>query len=124
MHWAGGADQADLDYVRILHLAASDGEECVRAVLAALLAAAITPTYEAVRAKVRGERTPEGMPYPEHHAAGSGRLRSAARREHRGGVRMNATAIGRDATLELRLKALRLPSFLEQYLELARARRS
>ena len=32
---------------------------------------------------------------------------------------MSATAIGRDDTLELRLKALRLPSFLEQYLELA-----
>jgi hypothetical protein len=61
----GGADQADLDYVRILHLAASDGEQCVRVVLAALLAAEITPTYEAVRAEVRGERTPEGMPYLE-----------------------------------------------------------
>ena len=36
-----GADQADLDYVRILHLAASDGEECIRKVLASLLAAAI-----------------------------------------------------------------------------------
>ena len=58
-----GADQADLDYVRILHLAASDGEECVRAVLAALLAAAIAPTYEAVRAEVRGARTEEGVPY-------------------------------------------------------------
>jgi len=58
-----GADQADLDYVRILHLAASDGEECVRAVLAGLLASAITPAYEAVRAEVRGERTQEGRPY-------------------------------------------------------------
>lgn len=58
-----GADQADLDYVRILHLAASDGEECVRAVLAGLLAGAITPAYEAVRAEVRGERTHEGRPY-------------------------------------------------------------
>ena len=60
---AEGADQADLDYVRILHLAASDGEECVRIVLAALLAAGMTPTYEAVRAEIRGERVPEGMPY-------------------------------------------------------------
>ena len=58
-----GSDQADLDYVRILHLAASDGEQCVRAVLATLLADAITPTYEAVRAQVRGERTHEGVPY-------------------------------------------------------------
>ena len=35
----------------------------MRVVLAALLAAAITPTYEAVRAEVRGARTPEGVPY-------------------------------------------------------------
>jgi transposase len=60
---AHGSDQADLDYVRILHLAASDGEECVRAVLLSLLAAAIVPTYEAVRAQVRGERAPEGSPH-------------------------------------------------------------
>ena len=59
-----GADQADLDYVRILHLAASDGEECVRVVLASLLAAAIAPTYETVRAEVRGPRTEESRPYP------------------------------------------------------------
>jgi hypothetical protein len=60
---AEGADQADLDYVRILHLAASDGEECVRHVLATLMEDGVTPTYEAVRAMVRGERVPEGMPY-------------------------------------------------------------
>ena len=41
-----GADQADLDYVRILHLAASDGEECVRIVLAALL---LLPAHTAAR---------------------------------------------------------------------------
>jgi transposase len=60
---AEGEDQADLDYVRILHLAASDGEECVRVALAMLLHDGVTPTYEAVRAAVRGERVPEGMPY-------------------------------------------------------------
>jgi hypothetical protein len=59
---AEGADQADLNYVRILHLAASDGEECVRAVLAKLLTAKTVPTYEAVRAEVRGARVPEGVP--------------------------------------------------------------
>src|ERR1039458_9461592 len=32
---------------------------------------------------------------------------------------MSAVSISRDETLELRLKALRLPSFLEQYIELA-----
>jgi transposase len=58
-----GADQADLDYVRILHLAASDGEECVRNVLSTLMAAGLTPTYEAVRAEVRGERVAEDRPY-------------------------------------------------------------
>ena len=30
---------------------------------------------------------------------------------------MNTATITRDETLELRLKALRLPSFLEQYIE-------
>ncbi len=30
--------------------------------------------------------------------------------DHRGGVRMSGATIGRDDTLELRLKALRLPS--------------
>ena len=57
-----GCDQADLDYLRILQLAAGDGEERVRAVLAQLLTDAITPTYEAVRVRVRGARTPEGVP--------------------------------------------------------------
>ena len=60
---SAGADQADMEYVRILHLAASDGEECVRGVLTGLLSAAILPTYEAVRAQVRGERVPEGVPH-------------------------------------------------------------
>ena len=59
---AAGSDQADLDYVRILHLAAGDGEERVRAVLAQLLTDAITPSYEAVRAGVRGPRTAQGVP--------------------------------------------------------------
>jgi transposase len=59
---AEGSDQADLDYVRILHLAASDGEEAVRTVLADLLSRGVVPTYEAVRAKVRGPRTPAGVP--------------------------------------------------------------
>jgi transposase len=53
---AEGSDQADLDYVRILHLAAGDGEETVRAVLADLLSQATLPTYELVRAQVRGPR--------------------------------------------------------------------
>jgi hypothetical protein len=60
---AEGTDQADLEYVRILHLAASDGEESVRAVLANLLAGVSAPTYEAVRAQVRGPRTSQGVPF-------------------------------------------------------------
>jgi len=59
---AGSTEQADLNYVRILHLAASDGEEVVREVLEGLLAAGQLPTYEAVRAQVRGPRTPNGVP--------------------------------------------------------------
>jgi hypothetical protein len=114
-----GADQADLDYVRILHLAASDGEECVRTVLASLLAAAIAPTYETVRAEVRGPRNRGKSAVSELYASRSCRLRPAPGREHCGGVRMSAATITRDETLELRLKALRLPSFLEQYIELA-----
>ena len=46
-------------------MAASDGEQSVRVVLATLLAAEITPTYEAVRAEVREGRAPEGMPHLE-----------------------------------------------------------
>jgi hypothetical protein len=60
---AQGSDQADQEYVRILHLAASDGEETVRAVLAGLLADQSTPTYETVRAEVRGPRAPQGVPF-------------------------------------------------------------
>jgi len=59
---AGSTEQADLNYVRILHLAATDGEEVVRQVLEALLASGQLPTYEAVRAQVRGPRTPNGVP--------------------------------------------------------------
>jgi len=58
----GSTEQADLNYVRILHLAASDGEEVVRQVLEALLASGQLPTYEAVRAQVRGPRTPNAVP--------------------------------------------------------------
>jgi len=57
-----GVDQADLQYVRILHLAASDGEEAVRAVLADLLTSGTIPTYELVRRQIRGPRTEYGAP--------------------------------------------------------------
>ena len=60
---AEDSDQADLDYVRVLHLAATDGEEVVRAVLTDLLARRVLPTYEAVRTDVRGPRTPNGVPF-------------------------------------------------------------
>ena len=53
---------ADLEYVRILHLAASDGEQLVQGALAALLAEGAIPTYEAVRERVRGARTRMGVP--------------------------------------------------------------
>jgi transposase len=57
-----GTDQADLQYVRILHLAASDGEEAVRSVLADLLTRGTLPIYELVRAEIRGPRTAYGVP--------------------------------------------------------------
>jgi transposase len=62
---SASTEQADLNYVRILHLAASDGEEAVRAVLEAVLAAGELPTYEVVRARVRGTHTAHGVPYLE-----------------------------------------------------------
>ena len=54
--------QADFHYVRILHLAAADGEEAVRSALAQLLGSQSVPDYETVRAIVRGPRTPTGVP--------------------------------------------------------------
>ena len=54
--------RADFEYVRILHLAARDGERAVEAALAALRAEGLVPRYEAVREKVRGPRTGTGVP--------------------------------------------------------------
>ena len=54
--------RADFEYVRILHLAARDGEQEVEAALGALRAEGIVPHYEAVREKVRGPRTGTGVP--------------------------------------------------------------
>jgi hypothetical protein len=54
--------QADLEYLRILHLAAGDGEAVVREAMSQLLCAALPLSYEAVRALVRGARTPSGLP--------------------------------------------------------------
>ncbi|MGH8299779.1 MAG: Mu transposase domain-containing protein, partial [Steroidobacteraceae bacterium] len=54
--------RADFEYVRILHLAASDGERAVEAALAALRSEATVPQYELVRERVRGPRTATGVP--------------------------------------------------------------
>jgi hypothetical protein len=54
--------QADLEYLRILHLAAGDGEAVVREALSQLLCGAVPLSYEAVRGLVRGERTSGGVP--------------------------------------------------------------
>jgi hypothetical protein len=56
--------QADLEYLRILHLAAGDGdgEATVREALSQLLSSTVLLSYEAVRARVRGPRTPGGVP--------------------------------------------------------------
>lgn len=53
---------ADLQYVRILHLAASDGEGAVDAVIAELLGKEELPLYEIVRERLRGVRTAGGVP--------------------------------------------------------------
>lgn len=54
--------RADFEYVRILHLAASDGQSAVEAVLVALRTEATLPLYELVRERVRGPRTAGGVP--------------------------------------------------------------
>ena len=54
--------RADFEYVRILHLAASDGERAIEAVLGALREEATLPQYELVRERVRGPRTAAGVP--------------------------------------------------------------
>jgi|SRR5271166_205079 len=108
---SAGADQPDMEYVRILHLAVSDGEECVRAVLADCWR---PPSFPGTR-RARSAR----CAVSEHYGAGSEPLRSPPGRQHRRGVRMSAATTTRDETMELRLNALHLPSFLGQYIELA-----
>lgn len=54
--------RADFEYVRILHLAACDGERAVEAALRTLRAEGTLPQYEAVRERVRGPRTATGVP--------------------------------------------------------------
>jgi len=54
--------KADFEYVRILHLAARDGEQAVESSLEALRTEGIVPLYETVRERVRGPRTPHGVP--------------------------------------------------------------
>jgi hypothetical protein len=54
--------RADFEYVRILHLAARDGEQAVERVLRELREEKAVPQYEAVRERVRGPRTPTGVP--------------------------------------------------------------
>jgi hypothetical protein len=54
--------RADFEYVRILHLAGLDGEQAVESVLQALRTQGVVPQYETVRERVRGPRTPTGVP--------------------------------------------------------------
>jgi len=54
--------RADFEYVRILHLAAKDGEQLVESALRGLREEGAVPKYEAVRERVRGPRTPTGIP--------------------------------------------------------------
>jgi hypothetical protein len=54
--------RADFEYVRILHLAAQDGEQAVESILQGLRTEGVVPQYETVRERVRGPRTPGGVP--------------------------------------------------------------
>ena len=54
---AAPVGQADRDYVRLLHLAASTSESEVEAALVLLLDAGTSPTFDAVRALVQGPQT-------------------------------------------------------------------
>ena len=62
---AHSQEYADLEYLRRLHLAATDGESVVRETLAQLLCSATLPTYEVVRAQVRGPFIHAGVPHLE-----------------------------------------------------------
>jgi hypothetical protein len=53
---AATPSQADRDYLRLLHLAASGSEGDVGQVIAALLAMNLTPTFDAVRERVSQEQ--------------------------------------------------------------------
>ena len=72
---ADGSDQADLDYVRILHLAASDGEECVRVRCSRACSTAGEAAHLRGGAR-RGARPAHARrrAVPEHHRTRSGRL--------------------------------------------------
>lgn len=54
--------RADFEYVRVLHLAAMDGEQAVGGILEALRTQRVVPEYETVMKLVRGSRTPTGVP--------------------------------------------------------------
>src|SRR4051794_26467567 len=54
-----------------------------------------------------------------YYSTRSEHLRSIARLPRRNGVRMSAATVVVDETLQLRLKAMHLPSFLEHHVELA-----
>ena len=101
---------ADLEYIRILHLAATTMQCEVEAVLGALLEEGRVPEHAEVAARVGAWHAP-GVSRSEGGGARLGTVRHAARR--RGGGPMSTE------TLDLRLKAFRLPAFLSHYAPLA-----
>jgi hypothetical protein len=54
--------RADFEYVRILDLAAKDGEQAVASVLEVLRTEGAVPLYDTVLDRVRGPHTPSGVP--------------------------------------------------------------
>ena len=99
--------RADLEYLRVLHLAASTIEADVQTALESLLAGRHPITIEAVKALVTGGQRPE-IPDLGGRARGPGRVRRAAR----GGGRVTTrTETIHEETLHLLMRALKLPAF-------------
>ena len=114
----------------VLHLAASDGEECVRGlVLASLLAAAIAPTYRRVECfEVRGPRS-QGKPAdnPGLHAGADLALCDRLQACKSPAAVCAASAVMLDAVAHAILESssrwrMRLPSFLDVQRIVARSR--
>lgn len=103
---------AEVEYVRILHLAASTMETDVEQALERLLAAGTVPTAEQVRARV----SPEGPEVPALAAGAVDLAEYDGLLPPRRGGGMRAAP---RAALEIKLRSLKLPSFVAHHGEVA-----